>query len=202
MVLFVRMNAILRGNTVGSLTQIQHAVLVGGLLGDGTLRRQGNRQALLEINHSHTQKEYVDWKYQVFQDLVMTPPKHRLGNGHRVAYRFTTRSLPIFTQYHRWFYSPNGKIIPENLEIGPLELAVWYMDDGSKSRSSCYFNTQQFAAYDQQRLIELLWRTFGIEGRLNRDKGYERIRVTTFGTKKLYSIIGDYILPCFQYKIA
>ena len=71
------MNDILRGNTVGSLTQTQHAILVGSMLGDGTLRRQGNRQAL----------------YEVFRDLVITPPKPRLGNGSRVAYRFTTRRL-------------------------------------------------------------------------------------------------------------
>ncbi|MEK7665468.1 MAG: hypothetical protein AAB337_01150 [Patescibacteria group bacterium] len=196
------MNDILRGNTVGSLTQTQHAVLVGCLLGDGALRRQGNRQALLEINHAISQKEYVDWQYEVFRDLVITPPKPRLGNGSRVAYRFTTRSLSILSNYHQWFYAPQGKIISDDLKIGSLELAVWYMDDGSKSRSSCYFNTQQFSTDDQQRLIGLLWRTFGIEGRLNRDKKYQRIRITTSGTVKLYNIIGDYILPCFRYKLA
>ena len=195
------MNAILRGNTVGSLRQRQHAVLVGSMLGDGALRRQGNRQALLEINHSHSQKEYVDWKYEVFRDLVTTAPKLRLGNGKRVAYRFTTKSLPILSVYHQWFYRPEGKIIPDDLEIDSLALAVWFMDDGSKSRSSCYLNTQQFREDDQQRLIQLLWQTFGIEGRINRDKKYKRIRITTVGTVKLHLLIREHILPCFRYKL-
>jgi hypothetical protein len=82
-----------------------------------------------------------------------------------------------------------------------LALAVWFMDDGSKSRSSCYLNTQQFSGDDQQRLIKMLWRTFKIEGRLNRDKEYVRIRVTTSGTERLHQIISDYILPSFRYKI-
>src|SRR5256885_899260 len=44
------------GNTVGSLSATQHSVLVGSLLGDGTLRIQGRgtrrKNALLEVNHS------------------------------------------------------------------------------------------------------------------------------------------------------
>ena len=94
---------------MGSLTSAQHAILVGSLLGDGTLRRQGNRlNALLEVNHSYKQKEYVDWKWQHFQEHILTAPKTRKGKGVRIAYRFTTRSLPMFTKYHSWFYV-NGK---------------------------------------------------------------------------------------------
>ncbi len=196
------MDVIPLGNTVGSLTQQQHAVLVGSLLGDGTLRRQGNRQALLEVNHSSSQKEYVDWKYAIFQNLVISPPKLRSGNGKRVAYRFTTRSLPVLTEYHRWFYRGARKIIPHDLVLGPVELSVWYMDDGSKSRSSCYLNTQQFALDDQLCLIDLLRKTFQIEGRLNRDRQYFRIRITTNGTEKLYRLIDPHLLSSFRYKVA
>ncbi len=95
--LYFFMNTFIPGNTVGSLTSIQHAVLVGSLLGDGTLRKQGTRtNALLEVNHSWQSKEYVDWKFIIFQSYVLTSPKRRLGNGNRVAYRFTTQSLPYF----------------------------------------------------------------------------------------------------------
>jgi hypothetical protein len=37
------------GNTVGSLSDEQHFIVVGTLLGDGTMRCKAN--ALLEINH-------------------------------------------------------------------------------------------------------------------------------------------------------
>ena len=190
------------GNTVGSLTQLQHAVLVGSLLGDGTLRRQGCREALLEVNHSYSQKEYVDWKYEVFKNIIRTPPKCRKGNGQRVAYRFTTMSLPKLTRYHERFYHSSKKIIPVDLKIGPIELAVWFMDDGSRSRSSYYLNTQQFSLSDQKRLIALLKQTYNIEGRLNRDKQYYRIRVVTADVKKMNQIIVPFLLPYFRYKLA
>jgi hypothetical protein len=61
--------------------------------------------ALLEINHALEQKFYVDWKYQQLANLVATPPKARKGNGKRVAYRFTTRSLPELTKFYGRFYS-------------------------------------------------------------------------------------------------
>ena len=189
------------GNTVGSLSSTQHAVLVGSLLGDGTLRRQGKRiNALLEVNHAWQNKEYVDWKYQVFQSHVLTPPRRRQGNGKRVAYRFTTRSLPVFTNYYRWFYQDRKKAIPSDLSLDPMALAVWFMDDGSKSRSACYLNTQQFSVREQQLLRRVLWNTFGIESDLNRDKQYFRLRITTESTRRLVDLIWPFVLPLFRYK--
>jgi len=127
---------------VGSLTSTQKEILIGSLLGDGTLRKQGTRtNALLEINHSFQYKEYVDWKYYHFQEYVKTPPKFRHGNGNRIAYRFTTQSLPVFTKYYQQFYA-DKKVIASNFKITNLLLSVWFMDDGSKSRNSFYLNTQ------------------------------------------------------------
>src|SRR5947207_12743695 len=83
------------GNTVGSLSEVQHAIVIGSLLGDGSMRCKTN--ALLEINHSIHQRSYVDWKFGHLADLVTTPPKQRAGNGGRVAYRFVTRSAPALT---------------------------------------------------------------------------------------------------------
>ncbi len=85
------------------LTEEQRSVLIGSLLGDGSMRCKTN--ALLEVNHSIAQRTYVDWKYRVFADLVRTPPTARDGNGARVAYRFVTRSLPVLTPYYRSFLS-------------------------------------------------------------------------------------------------
>lgn len=190
------------GNTVGSLTSVQHAILVGSLLGDGTLRKQGTRtNALFEVNHAMQVKAYVDWKWKHFQEYVSTPPKSRHGNGQRVAYRFTTRSLPIFTNYHRWFYKNHKKTVPRNFVLDPIALAVWFMDDGSRSRSACYLNTQQFSLEDQEFLRTLLLQTFGIQSALNRDKEYFRIRITTASTGILAEIIRPHILPCFRYKL-
>lgn len=187
---------------MGSLTSIQHAILVGSLLGDGTLRKQGSRtNALFEVNHAFKSKEYVDWKCQNFQEYVLTPPKSRLGKGVRVAYRFTTRSLPVFTDYYYRYYKDGKKFIPSDLKLDPQSLAVWFMDDGAKSRSAVYLNTQQFKQAEQYFLTGLLFKSFGINSNLNHDKQYWRIRVSTKSTQTLLKIIRPYVLQCFRYKL-
>jgi hypothetical protein len=109
---------------------VQHAIVVGTLLGDGSMRCKTN--ALLEINHSFDQRNYVEWKYRHLVDLVSTPPRE--------------------------------------LELSRLMLAVWFMDDGCRSRNAVYLNTQQFDRTSQERLLRLLREQWGVEGTLNRDK--------------------------------
>lgn len=187
---------------MGSLTSTQHAILIGSLLGDGTLRRQDNRlNALLEVNHSFKHKTYVDWKYKYFQEYVLTKPKARNGKGGRIAYRFTTRSLPIFTSYYQQYYVLGKKSVPINLKLDPLSLAVWFMDDGTKIRSAFYLNTQQFSLSEQQFLQDLLYKSFGIKSSLNRDKQYFRIRITTSSTIDMQNIIRPFIVPVLKYKL-
>lgn len=188
-------------NTVGSLTNLQQSVIIGSLLGDGYTRIiSGKRNALLEINHSYAQREYVDWKYQVLKSIVRSAPKQRTTNGARVAYRFYTRQHPNITKLHRLFYRNGHKTIPD-MTIDPIILAVWYMDDGSWCRSTdVYFNTQQFSAEDQQHAITLL-KQFNIESRVNTDKQYLRIRVLKSSIPTLRAIIAPHLVPSMSYKL-
>jgi hypothetical protein len=189
-------------NTVGSLTKLQRSVIIGTLLGDGYLRIvSGRANAFLEINHSITQKEYVDWKYEMLKSVCKSGPIQRKGNGKRIAYRFTTRQSEEFTSLYQTFYQSGKKIIPEILEIDPISLAVWFMDDGSKCRESdVYLNTQQFDVDDQKKLISFM-RKWGIESTLNRDKIYWRIRIKKSSIKTFFKIISPYIIPSMNYKI-
>ncbi len=186
------------GNTVGSLTETQRSIIVGSLLGDGTMRCRAN--ALLEINHAASQRDYVDWKYRHLADLVGTPPKLRSGNRGRIAYRFTTLSLPELTTFYKIFYVERRKVVPESLVLTPLSLAVWFMDDGCKSYQALYLNTQQFDLVSQHRLIELLGNQWNVKATLNRDKHYSRIRIAVGSVVRFKGIIEPRILPQFAYK--
>lgn len=191
-----------KGDTVGSLTSIQKEILVGSMLGDGALRKQGTRtNALLEIIHSIKYRKYVDWKWQNFKEFVKTPPKSRHGNGKRIAYRFTTQSLPLFTEYYFKYYSGGKKVVPSDIVLSNLILSVWFMDDGSKSRNTFYLNTQQLDFVSQQTLVGILDRDMGIKSGLNRDKQYLRIRIRTESANKFRNLIAPHLLPCFRYKI-
>jgi len=187
---------------VGSLTQTQRSIIIGSLLGDGYLRIvPGRKDALLEVNHAYSQKEYVDWKYKMLENLCKSAPKMRKGNGSRVAYRFTTRQNVELSELFRLFYKNNKKVIPTNIKLDPAMLAVWYMDDGSFCRASdVYLNTQQFSADDQSRCQEMLLE-MGIESMQNRDKEYTRLRFKKSSLEKLWSIITPYIIPSMTYKL-
>jgi len=183
---------------VGSLSERQEAIILGCLLGDGAMRCKTN--ALLEINHSAKQSEYVEWKYEELKELVSTKPHKRFGNAGRIAYRFTTRSLPELTEIYRKFYQSGKKIIPDNLTIHPLSLAVWFMDDGCKSYRAIYLNTQKFNVTEQTKLSLLLRQQHGIKTSMNKDKKYYRLRIAVSSVGKFLEIIRPYLLPMFRYK--
>lgn len=126
----IHVKIIYMDNTVGSLTQFQRSLIIGSILGDGHLRTfPGRKNALLEINHSFNQKEYVDWKYSALENVCASPPRMRKGNGERIAYRFHSKQLPELTELHRIFYKSGKKSIPENLVLDPIILSVWFMDE-------------------------------------------------------------------------
>ena len=189
-------------NTVGSLTQLQRSIIIGSLLGDGYLRIvPGRHHALFEVNHSFSQKEYVDWKYEMLKSICRSGPKMRRGNGSRIAYRFSTRQMPELTKLQRMFYAGGKKNIPENIQLDPVMLAVWFMDDGSRCRESdVYFNTQQFSQIDHEKCMQMLSQ-FGIESSRNKDKEYERIRIKKSSIRILYDVVTPHVIPSMKYKL-
>lgn len=188
-------------NTVGSLTQLQRSLIIGSVLGDGYIRiMPGRKDAFLEVNHSLKAKDYVDWKYFVLKNICNSEPKERETNEGRHAYRFFTKQDKEITEIYNLFYQDGKKIIPKELEINPIVLAVWLMDDGSKSNGGIYLNTQQFSMLDQRRLLHKL-REIGLRARLNRDKKYYRIRFLKESIPKLIEIVQPHIIPSMRYKI-
>ncbi len=187
---------------MGSLDQFQRSVIIGCLLGDGYIRQiPGRRDAFLEINHSFSQHEYVDWKYLVLSNISGNAPKKRKGSEGRVAYRFYTKQNPEITDLMKLWYVNKMKTIPLDIELNSISLAVWYMDDGSKcSESDFYLNTQQFDLSSQIILIKKL-REMGLSAKLNKDKKYRRIRFLKSSIPELKRIIHKHIIPSMEYKL-
>jgi len=184
---------------VGSLTRVQRSIIVGKLLGDGALRRKTN--TLLEVNHSVHQSDYVIWVYEALKNLILTPPKLRKSGVDRMSMRFTTRSLAVLNDFYDEFYSKKGyKSVPASLTLDPLSLAIWFMDDGSKDRSSVYLNTQQFDLEDQHLLLAKL-SELDIHGSLNKDKSYQRIRIYKSSLNRFDDIVRPHILESMKYKL-
>ena len=204
-------------NSVGRLQSLipslQWEVIIGSLLGDGRLecRSRGIRHsktARFRAHHGNNQKQYVLWKYQILKNLVSTPPKSitRLDNKRNkfeTSWYFHTISLPELGIIHEWFYSDNIKRLPVNLEqvFTPYMLAVWYMDDGSYTGSSCILNTHCLQMSEQQRVRLMLLNKFNISSTIIKDRHQYKINIGASQLNKLMKIVSPYIIPTMSYKI-
>src|SRR5919197_1331015 len=76
------------------LTEFQQAVLVGTLLGDGSIAKHGHHHRLF-LKHAISQRSLVEWKRAVFADFT-TMDLHRFDqvlNGRRYpCLQFVTRT--------------------------------------------------------------------------------------------------------------
>ncbi len=188
---------------MGSLTQLQKSIIIGSILGDGYIRIIPKRNnAFLEINHSIKAKDYVDWKFGILKNICQSPPKARIVDDRRTAYRFYTKQHEEITELLKLFYKNGKKIISPSLKLNSAILAVWFMDDGSKSRKhDVYFNTQQFCLNDQKIILAKL-RELGIKARLNKDKKYYRVRLLKESIPLMNKIIFPFIISSMKYKLS
>src|SRR3989344_3950922 len=198
-----------------ALTQMQRSLIVGSLLGDGTMRLgEGAINANFKVEQGLIQKAYVFWKYKILQPLVFTEPKlsYRydiVGKKYPKSWWFRTVRHPVLTEVYQTFYTQSGfrtgrKIVPENIvtDLNPLALAVWIMDDGSYSRGKIDISTYSFTLIEIEFLRQMLEEKFNINMSYyrDRDKGY-RLYCNMVETQKLIKIIRPYIIPTMMYKI-
>lgn len=187
------------------LTQIQKAVIVGSVLGDGYLQQSKNGQsARLQIRNTTKQKQYVLWKYNYLKNLVVSPPRYDKYNN---SWLFETMFHPELLPYHKLFYSGRKKIIPRNIaEIfrEPLTLAVWIMDDGNgyKNYKALRISSYCFTEIGHWLLQECLRDNFGVSISIYREPKGNVIYIPAISAQKLFLLVSSYIHPVMQYKFA
>jgi hypothetical protein len=76
------------------LSVIERAILMGSLLGDGTLQKRGKDSYRYRVSQCLAQKAYVEWKYKKLQRLCKTtqPPKEVTDKKGFVTVEFYTSS--------------------------------------------------------------------------------------------------------------
>jgi hypothetical protein len=119
------------------LDDTQKQILNGHLLGDGGLvisKRSIN--AHFKIQRKLDDKNYLLWSASFFQNM-MAPLS--IGEGNTFDKRtnktycfiyLKTKSSSLLTEYHHKWYPEGKKIIPKDLILTPLTIAVWLADDG------------------------------------------------------------------------
>jgi hypothetical protein len=203
-------NGTMRSSISIPLSSKQQEIVLGAILGDGCLEFNGNIGTRLQIKQSLKRKEYVFWLYKNLKNLCKSAPKQKRDNK---QWYFSTRSLREFTDLYRLFYPRGKKRIPNNISKllnSPLSLAIWYMDDGSldyrpKEHYAYLLSINSFSGREAHLLIGAMYKNFRIKASvhncLSRGKKYPRIYVGLEGRDRFISLIKQYLLDCFSYKI-
>ncbi|MBI2218087.1 MAG: recombinase RecA [Candidatus Rokubacteria bacterium] len=184
-----------------ALTADQYQLLLGGTLGDGSLRMAGRHSAYFRVAHAPRQKDYLEWKHAMLGPF--SRPVGKVANG----VGFSTLAIPSLVDLRRELYDATGHRIASQDILDRLDargLAVWYGDDGSFDGSharwgngKAILNNKCLRGDARSRVIETMER-LGIGRPIDEDR---RFRFTSEQTARLHELIAPYLHPSVDYKL-
>lgn len=196
------------------LNDIQIQVLHGMLLGDSCITKDKRCKESYMVNwfHSHKQKDYFDKKLSTFGKFTKKVISYTSGYG-SLCYRSGTNN-PYIKYVRNLVGDRKNDISQEFLSsLTPLSLAIWYMDDGSRSKSSEELETTN--KYSRVNIAAFRYSEAVVDklvNRLNefnycatkrfmkRDNGYV-ICLNTEGSQRFFADIAKYIPSSMSYKL-
>lgn len=192
------------------LSDFQKSLLVGLLLGDGHLETANGKTYRLRVEHSETQKDYLFWLRDQFQEWLPTKePAKKVRVDGRVSYEIVTCYHGAFRFYAQQFYSNKRKHIPTLFDklINDVALAIWFMDDGSKkSNRHTTFNihTLGYSFTDLMKVQNGLKKVFDLKVSLHKQRNKTwRIYIPSESTGQFVAIVYKLMrhIPSMMYKL-
>lgn len=154
------------------------SVFFGSLLGDAFAEcRAGSTRVCFQQENSNA--SYLSWLHGFFATRGYCNPnkpkyQRRIGKQGKIRFvlRFKTYSFRSLTWMHTLFYENQVKKIPESvfldLFLTPQALAVWIMDDGTRSGSGLSIATYSFVYADLLRMQAFLTQKYGLKVSVNK----------------------------------
>jgi recombination protein RecA len=184
-----------------TLTDDQWQVVLGGSLGDGSLRQVGTHAAEFRVGHGEAQKDYLRWKHEMLAPL--TGPIRPTGNG----FGFDTVAMPCLADLCAQYYDARRDRIASPGVLDRLDvrgLAVWYGDDGSFGGSYARWGKGKAVLYNKSLPSESRQRVIALFERLGvgrpRDDG-RGFWLSSEQTARFHSLIAPYVHPAVDYKL-
>jgi hypothetical protein len=194
--------------TAGMSREVQQVIL-GTLLGDGSIYRPSERTRGFSFNHSVAQAGYFDFKKMLLGDLFHECKGFRGGyEGSQENRRGNSIVNAAISDLIMKYCERDGKKSVNKLwldELDPLGIAIWYMDDGSvdfndKQRPRIRFSTQNFSMLEARVAQNMFCERFGVDSEIA-DYSGPTLCLTADGTERLFSLIFPYICESMKYKL-
>lgn len=186
-------------------------ILIGSILGDGTLSKYGrSKNALYREHGTILQNEYRKWKAENL-GLKFNPQRGKIWS----------KSLPQYTYYYYLFYRNGKKELTQDILDRlnhPIGLMCLYFDDGSlvidkyKRKDGyhlfprVYLYTQSFTYKENLLLRDHLYKQFNIDfliKKISNGSGYCLNLNKRKDIVRMMSLIRPFAkdIPCMHYKI-
>ncbi len=111
-----------------ALSDDQMKLILGSLLGDGSLRYASAHNAAFRVGHGERQRDYCEWKQS-----MLSPFAHKMGRtGNGIG--FDTVPMRQLAALRDAVYAADGrKTVTRELlsQLDERALAAWYCDDGT-----------------------------------------------------------------------
>jgi len=198
------------------ISDILNEFITGSLLGDGYITKylfnkqtSKNKNSMLSIKHSIKQKEYVLYKYSILTNEIKCKLTECEFYDDRIKFKNIYKYILLNTIQNKSFneirniWYEEKKIIPKNIKITPLVLAIWFQDDGYKSQKGGYYLcTDNFSINDVELLQKILFDNFKIESNIHiRNKKHNRIYIKTKCINTFNKIVLPYMCKSMIYKL-
>lgn len=155
------------------LNEKQHHLIIGSLLGDGHLRRKKEtHNSYLSIKRCLSDLDYLKEEYNILKDLCSSGIKQRSTFDKRTnkvysSCEFSSKSLIDLNSYYNIWYKNKIKVVPNNLELNDLSIAIWFFDDGNlaykNNRFYGSFATNSFTKDEVYYLKSLLDNRYNVK---------------------------------------
>jgi recombination protein RecA len=183
------------------LTEDQRQVVLGGSLGDGSLRKVGTHAASFRVGHGEAQKDYLQWKQAMLEPFVSRI--RRTGSG----FGFDTLAMPALADLWAEYYGDGrGRVATSSIldRLDARGLAVWYGDDGSFAGSYARWGKGKAVLYNKALAGDSRARAMATFERLGIGRPRDDGRGFWFSseqTARLHSLIAPYLHPSMDYKL-
>lgn len=194
-------------------------IIIGSLLGDGTMERKENS---LACNFAFYQEkihgEYLLWLHREItalgyckEEIPQIQSRKGISDTHEVRYtfRFRTFTYTSFYWIYEGFYNNSEKrrkIIPEWIKdyLSPRALAIWIMDDGTYLKNKgLRFSTNSFTLSEVKYLGSILESKYGLSFTLHKTGVVNQyaLYIPKKNMPLLIEIVKPHIHPTMLYKL-
>jgi recombination protein RecA len=182
------------------LTDDQLQLVLGGGLGDGSIRKVGAHTAMFRFGHGVEQKDYLRWKHEMLAPFSRAIA--RTGNG----FGFDTVSMPALLDLWTELYAEGRRAAPSSVldRLDPRGLATWYGDDGSFMGSYARWGRGKAVLYNKSLQPDARARVVATLERLGigtpRDDG-RGFWFSSHQTARFHALIAPFVHPSMDYKL-